>query len=132
MNENFNCLLDNLATNNFDENMHNQGWENFVISLTQSIAVCENNSDKIHQGGYEQDYWFSVLEELYSLHYKVREQCLDERKFYYNDIMEKVSNEIRELLGKMSSYVSIQSTLEVSYIIKILNNSFLLECYKEI
>jgi len=114
MNEHFNTFINNLTSETFKENCHLISCEDFNYSLNQSITICEQNSDKIHQGGHEEEYWFMVLEELYFINYKLKEQYIEAKKDYFDEFMTNISNNIRELLEKMCSYVSIQAILNVN------------------
>jgi hypothetical protein len=113
MNEHFNSFLDNITGEDFDIPLHTDSIEKFEYSLKQSITICEKNSDKIGQGGAEDEYWFMVLEELYCLNRKLKEQNRNDRDPKYKEFEEELSRFIRELLFKMSSYVSIQAILGV-------------------
>jgi len=115
MNEHFNSFLNNATSEHFNENLHKLSCENFNYDLNQSINICEQNSDKIHQGGAEEEYWFIVLEELYFLNHKLKEQITEEKKQLFLDFMDRISLNIRELLEKMCSYVSIQAIINVNF-----------------
>ena len=45
---------------------------------------------------------------------QLKEKFMEEKKEYFNEFIENVSDNIRELLEKMCSYVSIQAILNVS------------------
>ena len=112
--EYFNRFLNNILSENFNENKHLLACEDFNTQLHSSISICEQYSDKITEGGGEEDYWFIVLEQLYDISYKLRDQEFNTKvKEHIDDFMKKISKDIRELLEKMSPYVSMQTILNV-------------------
>ena len=98
----------------FNKDNHKTLKHKFNDSLLQSIQICEHNSDKIHHGGSEEEYWFMVLEELYYINHKLKEQITKDKKQYFKDFIEIISKSIMDLLEKMCSYVSMQKILNVS------------------
>lgn len=103
--------------------------EDFVLSLDQSVAICEQNSDKLTEDKYfqrhsgEDEYWFILLEKLYDLNKKLRLKREKNRDYieYFDEFSDKISKSIREVMEKMCSYVSIQSILTVIIIIININ-----------
>ena len=117
MSDHFKIFINNLTAEVFKENLHLLSCEDFNNALHQSITICEQNSNKIHQGGSEEDYWFMVLEELYAINYTLREKFIESKKELFTEFMENISDNIRNLLEKMCSYVSIQAILNVKFLL---------------
>ncbi len=115
----FDKIIANLTSKEFDENNYYTHFDEFDKSLIQSINICEQNSDKIHEGGGEDDYWFIVLKKLYDIHNQVRSETTEERKKFYDEFFSKISDDITDLLEKMCSYVSIQAIINVTFIINL-------------
>ncbi len=112
MNDNFKTLINNLTSTTFKDNTHSIALDDLKINLQRSINICEKSSDRVEMGE-EQDYWFQILQQLYKMDQQIKEKIIDSRRGYFKEINDTISRDIRELLEKMCSYVSIQAIITV-------------------
>ena len=127
----FNNLIKNI---NEDNNLDKQKelLINFDKYLNDGKNICENN--------YVEDLWFELLQILYKYEKKLEKVISQnknkEKEPSFESLYQKIIQEIKELLEKMSTYVSINRIIEVvseknknagfkefrELLIKILNN----------
>ena len=132
LNEVFLGLTNNINGDN-NEEKHKELLNNFDKYLNDSKKICEDN--------LQEDLWFELLQILYDYE-KKSEKLLDSNKLeekkniLSQEINQKMIQEIKDLLERMSSYVSISRIIEVvteknenagfkefrELLIKILNN----------
>ena len=109
-------MMSNLISTNYSENRHYALFDDFVKDYNSTVELCEKNSNKVD--GREDELWFPLLEQLYKMSKEIREKPLDSpRKFIFDQINKKFSQDIKDLLEKMCSYVSIQLIINVRLII---------------
>lgn len=105
-------MMSNLLSTSFSENRHYALFDDFEKDYKTSVELCEKNSNKVD--GREEDLWFPLLEQLYKMSKEIREKMVDSpRKSILEQMNKKISQEIRDLLEKMCSYVSIQLIINV-------------------
>jgi hypothetical protein len=75
------------------------------------VEICENNSDKTEAREGE-EMWFQILKQFYNMLTSVKEKTNDIRRTYFEEFSKKLSGEIKDILEKMCSYVSIQKIIE--------------------
>ena len=127
----FNNLIKNINEDN-NEEKQKELLINFDKYLNDGKNICEDNS--------VEDLWFELLQILYSYEKKSikikSENEIKEKDKNFNTLYQKILQEIKELLEKMSTYVSINRIIEVvseknknagfkefrELLIKILNN----------
>ena len=107
----FNKLIKNIKEENNDSNYKDLLSE-FHKYLLDIKNICENNDLNL------EDIWFKILDELYKFQNEVGEllknnDLHEEKLNNANDLHESISKDIKELLEKMCSYVSIKRILEV-------------------
>ena len=108
--------MTNLLSDNYIENSHYTLYNEFEKSYKLSVDICEKNSNKLD--GREEDLWFPILDQLYKFAKEIRDNCADSsRKEILEQMNRKISQEIRDLLEKMCSYVSIQLVIDVKLIL---------------
>ena len=132
LNEVFLGLTKNINGDN-NEEKHKELLNNFDKYLNESKTICEDN--------LQEDLWFELLQKLYEYEKKsenlLESNKADEKKnIVSQEIYQKMVQEIKDLLERMSSYVSVSRIIEVvteknenagfkefrELLIKILNN----------
>ena len=131
LDEVFNNLIKNINEDN-NEEKQKELLINFDKYLNDGKDICEDN--------YVEDLWFELLQILYSYEKKsmkiISENKIEEKNNSFNALYKKTLQEIKDLLEKMSTYVSINRIIEVvseknknagfkefrELLIKILNN----------
>ena len=107
----FNKLIKNIKEDNNDSN-YKDLLNEFHKYLLDIKNICENNDLNL------EDIWFKILDELYKFQNEVDEllknnELANEKLNNANDLHENISKDIKELMEKMCSYVSIKRILEV-------------------
>ena len=98
--------LDKNEITNISE-LNEKIWNNMDKYIKKAIKLCENNS----QGNFD-DIWFKILDKLFEYEKKL-EQNLDKysgndsKKSLVDDFLKNIIQNIKELMEKMCSYVSI-------------------------
>lgn len=106
-------MMSNISSTNFSENRHYALYDDFEQNYKKTVELCEKNSNKVD--GREEELWFPLLEQLYKMSKEIREKMVDSpRKNILEPMNMKVSQEIKDLLEKMCSYVSIQLIINVN------------------
>ena len=110
LDDTFKEIINNINDKNNDE-QHNYLLNEFNKYLTDIKNICENN--ELHL----EELWFNILEKLYN--YEIETKNLinknknsDDKKKNTDDLYHNISNNIKELMEKMSSFVSIKSILD--------------------
>lgn len=107
-------MMSNLCSTNFSENKHFALYDDFEMNYKRTVELCEKNSNKVD--GREEELWFPLLEQLYKMSKEIRDKMGDSpRKNIFEPMHKRISLEIRDLLEKMCSYVSIQLIINVSF-----------------
>ena len=109
LNETFKKIINNIENDN-DDVVHENLFNDFHKYLNDIKKICEHND--------LDDFWFEILEQLYKHEISSGEIF---KKYEYsaekiknaNNLHETISKDIRELMEKMSSFVSIKRILEV-------------------
>ena len=96
---------------NYNDNQHYTLLEDLKASLNCTIDLCEKNSNKVD--GREEDLWFPLLEQLYKMSKLCKDKSVEPRKVIFEEMSRAFSQDIKELLEKMCSYVSIQLIINV-------------------
>jgi hypothetical protein len=109
--ENFEILIGNINSSNFNENLHNEKMEELKLNIKQAISICENNNSKNDLTDENQDMWFMILEELYNFIETSKTNFNNRFKTYAEDLNKKLSTELKDVLEKMCSYVSIEAII---------------------
>ena len=92
-------------TNEFSDNIDTMKKKDFKSTLAMCIEVCE------HSQKTEEDLWFKLLDHLYKLSGELNEQSelyQIRNSIAFNQLREQLSQDIKDLLDKMTSYVSIK------------------------
>lgn len=112
LNTTFSNLMSNLSSSNFKDNINSLLLEDLRLNLRQCVDICENNADKVESSDGE-EMWFQILEQLYNMLTQIKEasHSNETRKSYYEEINKRISQDIKEILEKMCSYVSIQKII---------------------
>lgn len=113
LDENFTMVTKNLKDKDFNnENHFILLLDDFSANIKQCIQICEKNDQK-----YD-DLWFNLLNKLY-LYFgiinpqdKASESLLKQHMNLFKDIEFKLSREIKNLLEKMCSFVSIKKIMD--------------------
>ena len=132
MKEVFDDLINNINNDNNQEKQ-NQLLNNFDKYLNDGKIICENN--------LQEDLWFELLQVLYSYEKRSvdlieKNKEIPEKIISSKELNQKMIQEIKDLMEKMSSYVGISRIIEVvteknknagfkefrELLIKILNN----------
>ena len=95
------------------EEIEKNYWTNIEKYLNKGINVCENNSQ-----GNEDDIWFNILSKLFDCEKKLSEYII---KYNENELNKKlvthmqeiILQNIKDLMEKMCSYVSITRIINV-------------------
>ena len=131
LDEVFNNIIKNINEDNSEEKQK-ELFISFDKYLNDGKNICENN--------YVEDLWFELLQILYSYEKKsqniMNENKNNEKENSFKTLYQKILQEIKDLMEKMSTYVSINRIIEVvseknknagfkefrELLIKILNN----------
>lgn len=143
LNTNVDEIFANLRSPGFQERIHLAKLKDFDDKLKLCIDILEKNTDKTDYSE-EPEMWFILLEKLYSISSQVGlendRHKNNSTESFYKDYENRISDNIKTLLEKMCSYVSIHLIISVSIsknlIIFNVNinviNFFIIECYREI
>ena len=107
----FNKLIKNINEENNDSE-HKNLFNDFHKYFNDIKNICENNEQNL------EDIWFKILQQLYKYEkesrdlYKKNEFSLN-KKHNSKDLYENILYDIKELLEKMCSYVSIKRILQI-------------------
>ena len=109
LNDTFQKIINNIENDN-DDAVHENLFNEFHKYLNDIKKICEYND--------LDDFWFDILEQLYKYEISSGEIF---KKYEYsaekiknaNNLHETISKDIRELMEKMCSFVSIKRILEV-------------------
>lgn len=108
--ETFNKIVKNIDEENNDLE-HQNLLNEFIKYLTDIKNICEHNDLNL------EDLWFKILEQLYM--YEIQSKNLVKKNMVYiskkknsDDLYQNISNNIKELIEKMSAFVGIKRILE--------------------
>jgi len=108
--ETFNQLLDNINSDN-NEDKHKELMNNFETYLSDLRKTCEHNNQQL------EELWFKVLEILYKFEKKVGELVkineFSSTKKNTDDLYQTIVKDIKDLMEKMCSFVSIKHILDI-------------------
>lgn len=108
--ETFNQLLDNINSEN-NEDKHKELMNNFETYLSDLRKTCEHNNQHL------EELWFKVLEILYKFEKKVGELVkineFSSTKKNTDDLYQTIMKDIKDLMEKMCSFVSIKHILDI-------------------
>lgn len=108
--ETFNQLLDNINSENNDDK-HKELMKNFETYLSDLRKTCEHNNQLL------EELWFKVLEILYKFEKKIGELVkineFSPTKKNTDDIYQTIMKDIKDLMEKMCSFVSIKRILDI-------------------
>ena len=108
--ETFNKLIDNINNENNDK-VQEDLINNFEKYLSDQRKICENNDQNL------EDFWFQILEKLYKFEISagdlVKKNELTNKKKNSEDLYQNILKDIKELMEKMCSYVSIKRIMEI-------------------
>ena len=95
------------------EEIEKNYWTNIEKYLNKGINVCENNSQ-----GNEDDIWFNILSKLFDCEKKLSEYIIkynekELNKKLVTHMQEIILQNIKDLMEKMCSYVSITRIINV-------------------
>ena len=109
-----NELLNDIENNTNDINNNEKVLENYLNKLTKflndGIEVCEHNETDVD------DIWFNILDKLFFYETNLNElnkKYSDNRKKTIEKFQEKLLKDIKELMEKMCSFVSITRIINV-------------------
>jgi len=108
----FDKIIENINSSNFNENLHNKKIDEIKINIRQSVQICENNVSKNDASDDNQEMWFMILEQLYNMIEITKEKSHTKFKIYADELNKKLSSELKEVLEKMCSYVSIEAIIK--------------------
>lgn len=109
LNKTFKQIINNIENENNDS-VHENLFNEFHKYLNDIKNICENNDLEV--------FWFKILEKLYGYEitsseiFKIYEYSIEKIK-NSNNLYQTISKDIKELIEKMCSYVSIKHILEV-------------------
>ena len=100
-----------ILNNENNDNEYKKALDEFHKYLTDIKDICENND--LHL----ENLWFQLLDKLYNYNAEVKGlinnyDSSKEKQNILNDLHQIISNDIKELMEKMSSFVSIKRILE--------------------
>lgn len=119
-------LLSNVITEIFDilkaqilqEKLYKLKSKELTSKLNVCVDILEKHHDNSDTNELQESMWLSLLEKLYKISSSID---LEYEKFrntknemFYKDFQEKNSEDIKSLLEKMCSYVSIDHIIKVS------------------
>lgn len=128
LNVSFEDLLAYLKGENLPERIFDSKVNDFSSKLKLSVDILEKNSDKTDYSE-EPELWFILLERLYSFSSRIKESFnlvstsigIHSTSYIHNNndrfisfLLDKLSDDIKSLLEKMCSYVSIHLIITVS------------------
>ena len=92
----------------FSENIHTLLLQEMQNDLLGCINVCEHNEQQ------NDKLWFSLLDTLYRFfgEISVKKESNEKMKNHYGEVEATLSNDIKELLEKMCSFVSIKGIID--------------------
>ena len=110
LDDTFKEIINNINDKN-DDIQHNNLSTEFNKYLTDIKDICENN--ELHL----EELWFKILETLYNYEIEAKDlvnknKDSKDKKKNSDDLYLNISKNIKELMEKMSSFVSIKSILE--------------------
>ena len=111
--DSFNKIVSNVSSKFFNENIHTLLLQELHEHLNGCIVICERNEQQTD------DLWFRLLDNLYLLLTSVTEKKKKEenegnkeKKTHFEELETMLSMNIKDLLEKMTSYVSIKKIIE--------------------
>ncbi len=110
--EGFDNIVENINSSNFNENFHNKKIDEIKNNIKQAIQICENNVSKNEASDDNQEMWFMILEQLYNMIEITKEKTNSKFKIYADELNKKLSSELKDVLEKMCSYVSIEAIIK--------------------
>ena len=110
LDDSFKKIIEIISNENNDIEYKNT-LEKFHKYLTDIKDICEKND--LHL----EDLWFKMLKKLYNYNAEVKElinkyEYSQEKQKNFNDLYQIISKDIKELMEKMSSFVSIKRILD--------------------
>lgn len=103
----FNCI----SQKKIEE--YDRAIELHKVNLNRCVQVLQNNSDKTVESETEQ-MWFDMLQIFYDMAEKIGKgiEKQQDLQIYYNNFHKIISDNIKELIEIMNSYVGIKKIIE--------------------
>ena len=102
----------------FKDSIHNKKIAEMEVKLKLCIDILEKNTDKTDYSE-DPDMWFILLEKLYKVASTIKVEyekyTNNQNDFFYKDLESRISEDIKNLLEKMCSYVSIHHIISVYF-----------------
>ena len=111
-NDTFNKISSNLTSKIFNENIHTLLLQELQEHLNDCIVICEHSEQQ------NEELWFKLLDILYNLLNSITKKKEESKKEHFEEVETILSENIKDLLEKMTSYVSIEKI-----IIKVTENN---------
>jgi hypothetical protein len=120
MDEIYNSILENLTSDIFKNKNYDEQINNFNKLTSQTIDILiDNQSHNLHSSNNTEeteDLWFKTLNKLYDISIKYDNQLkiMSKKRKQLGSIFEEaISDNIKDLLEKMSVYVGVRRILDV-------------------
>lgn len=110
--DSFDKIIDNISSSNFNEAIHEEKLEEMKNNIKQSVLICENNISKNETSDDNQEMWFMILEQLYNMIEIAKDKTNSKFRVYAEDLNKRLSLELKDVLEKMCSYVSIEAIIK--------------------
>ena len=103
----FNKSVSNLSSKFFNENIHTLLLQELHEHLIECISICERNEQQTDE------LWFKLLDNLYLFLSSVTKKIeKEENGKHFKELQAMLSMNIKDLLEKMTSFVSIKKIIE--------------------
>ena len=105
-------IFENLTANEFNENLHDLKIIDFSTMYNEAVNVLEENQKALSE---EDNMWFTLLDQIYKLVEAFPNQKLlvpDNREKFGEELGKLISDKLKHLLEKMSTYVGVNKILD--------------------
>ena len=111
--DNYVQILENLKSNEFNENLHDLKVIDFSKAYNNAINVLEENEQVLSE---DHNMWFTLLDKLYQFdgNFLNQKSLIPEPQKKFGEEIEKlISEKLKHLLEKMSTYVGVKKILDI-------------------
>ena len=116
----YNSLFNNITSDIFKNNEYENQIRDFNNSINQSLEILEknqsqNNTNFVRQLSDTDNLWFHILNKLYdiSMNYDKQLKVMSQKRLKFGTIFEEtLSDNIKDVLEKMSIYIGVKGILD--------------------
>ena len=110
---NYNKIFENLVNKEFNQNLHDLKMIDFNKSYNEAVDILEENEKALSD---DHNMWFALLDTVYKFveSFPNQKKLIPEKREKFGEEFGKLlSNKLQNLLEKMSTYVGVNSILEI-------------------